>query len=123
MRLEIGPKDLDRGQIIAVRRDTGEKLTLSLDIKGESGSDKFVNTVSELLNQIQKDMLTKAEKELTENVVICRNWSECARNLAAKHLLLIPFCGRPSCEENIKQDTAKYVVNSNIQRLTFNVFI
>lgn len=113
--MEIGPKDLDKGQITAVRRDTGEKLVLPLD-KPQNGEDKLVNRISELLNQIQKDMFTKAEQELKDNVVLCRSWSECSRHLAAKKLLLIPFCGCPSCEDNIKRDTAKCVIVSNIKK-------
>lgn len=109
MRLEVGPKDLDFGQIVAVRRDTGEKLSFSLD-KGQSNEkDQLVDNISKLLDKIQQDMLSKAELELKENIVLCRAWSECACNLAKKHLLLLPFCGRPSCEDNIKRDTAKYV--------------
>lgn len=109
LRLEIGPKDLDRGQIIAVRRDNGEKLTIPLDKcqTDESGNDKLVINVVALLNQIQGDMLAKAEQELKENVILSRKWSECASHLAKKRLLLVPFCGRPVCEDAIKRDTAK----------------
>lgn len=110
LRLELGPKDLDNDQIVAVRRDTGEKLTLPLKkyYTDKSEKDQLVNTINELLNQIQNDMLFKAEQELKENIVLCHNWVECVHHLAAKRLLMIPFCGQPSCEDNIKRDTAKY---------------
>lgn len=109
MRLELGPKDLECSQLVAVRRDTGEKLTLSLDSYQANGNinDKLVERISELLDQMQQNMLAKAEQELKYNVVLCRKWSECAGHLAAKRLLLIPFCGRPHCENNIKRDTVK----------------
>ncbi|XP_060881992.1 bifunctional glutamate/proline--tRNA ligase-like isoform X2 [Metopolophium dirhodum] len=106
LRLEIGPKDLDRNQMVAVRRDNGDKLTIPLEGRpNDGGNDKMVVRITELLNQIQQDMYNKAEQEMKENVVICRKWSECAAQLAAKRLLLIPFCGRPICEDNIKRDT------------------
>lgn len=114
LRLEIGPKDLDRGQITAVRRDTGEKLTIPLDVHDKDKQDiddPLVNRIDKLLNQIQQDMLAKAEQEMKNNVIICRKWSDCAIHLAKKRLLLVPFCGRPSCEDNIKQDTARYEQN------------
>ncbi|XP_022182838.1 bifunctional glutamate/proline--tRNA ligase-like [Myzus persicae] len=93
--------------MVAVRRDNGEKLTIPLEgrTKDDGGNDKMVVRITELLNQIQQDMYLKAEQEMKENVVICRKWSECAPHLAAKRLLLIPFCGRPICEDNIKRDT------------------
>lgn len=109
MRIEIGPKDLDRGQLTAVRRDNGEKLTIPLEKGQKDEYNKLAKRISELLFKIQQDMLSKAELELKNNVVLCRKWSECASHLAAKRLLLIPFCGRSSCEDNIKRDTAKYV--------------
>jgi len=110
LRLEIGPKDLDREQMVAVRRDNGEKLTIPLEKcpKDDGGNDKMVVRITELLNKIQQDMYDKAEQEMKDNVVICRKWSECAAHLAVKHLLLIPFCGRPICEDNIKRDTTLY---------------
>lgn len=123
LRLEIGPKDLERGQLIAVRRDNGEKLSIPLEKDPVNGYDKLVKRITELLDQIQQDMLTKAELELKQNVKLCRKWSECASHLASKHLLLIPFCGRPSCEDNIKRDTAKYItfidLKIDIQNILF----
>ncbi|VVC42792.1 WHEP-TRS domain,Prolyl-tRNA synthetase, class II,Proline-tRNA ligase, class II, C-terminal,Anticodon- [Cinara cedri] len=110
LRLEIGPKDLDRGQITAVRRDTGEKLSIPLDMHDKNNQnvqDLLVDKIHKLLEQIQQDMLAKAEQEMKNNVIICHKWSDCAINLAKKRLLLVPFCGRPSCEDNIKRDTAK----------------
>lgn len=110
MRLEIGPKDLDRNQMVGVRRDNGEKLTIPLEEcpKDAGENDKMVVRITEILNQIQKDMYAKAEQEMKKNVVICHKWSECAAHLAAKRLLLIPFCGLPICEDNIKRDTTLY---------------
>lgn len=78
-----------------------------------------MNNISELLNQIQQDMLSKAEFELKENIVLCRAWSECACHLAAKRLLLLPFCGHPSCEDNIKRDTAKYKIQVHKMKLIY----
>lgn len=111
MRLEIGPKDLERGQLIAVRRDNSEKITIPLEKGQADGNNKLVKRITELLDQIQQEMLAKAELELKKNVILCRKWEECAGHLAAKHLLLIPFCGRPSCEDNIKRDTARYATH------------
>lgn len=99
---------MDQGQIVAVRRDTGEKLILPLNNSETDENDNLLKRISALLERIQNDMLAKAEKELEKNVVICRQWTECFIHLAAKRLLLIPFCGRPTCEDNIKRDTAKY---------------
>ena len=54
VRVEIGPKDIEAGQCILARRDTGEKITVSLD--------NIENEVTALLDRIQADMLEKATK-------------------------------------------------------------
>lgn len=106
-----------------MRRDNGEKLSIPLENSQTDGYNKFVKKITELLDQIQQDMLTKAELELQQNVKLCRKWSECATNLALKHLLLIPFCGRPSCEDNIKRDTAKYILFIDLNIDIYNLLL
>ncbi|MFV0239119.1 MAG: proline--tRNA ligase, partial [Lacrimispora sphenoides] len=52
VRVEIGPRDISENQAVLVRRDTHEKITVSLD--------EINNKVGELLDTIQKDMLERA---------------------------------------------------------------
>ncbi|HLO01890.1 MAG TPA: proline--tRNA ligase, partial [Symbiobacteriaceae bacterium] len=52
VRLEIGPRDVESNQCILARRDTGEKLTVSLD--------DVVSTVEALMVEIQANMLQQA---------------------------------------------------------------
>lgn len=110
---------MDRREIVAVRRDTGEKLTLPIDECqiDKRENDKLVKSIGDLLDKIQQDMFAKAEKELKDNVIMSHNWSECISHLAKKRLLLIPFCGRPTCEDNIKRDTAMYELILNIHNI------
>jgi bifunctional glutamyl/prolyl-tRNA synthetase len=51
IRIELGPKDMKQKQVVAVRRDTGEKLTLQ--------RDTAVNDVLHLLETIHCNMLDK----------------------------------------------------------------
>src|SRR5690606_16644078 len=52
LRLELGPRDLEQNQVLAVRRDTGEKLPIS--------QDGLVERVQALLEEIQATMFQKA---------------------------------------------------------------
>ncbi|HEX3160271.1 MAG TPA: proline--tRNA ligase [Gemmatimonadaceae bacterium] len=61
LRLEIGPRDLDKNQGVLVRRDTRAKTPVSLDTLGE--------TVAELLGTIQSDMLAAARERREANSV------------------------------------------------------
>ena len=58
LRLELGPKDLEKAQVILVRRDTNEKITVSFkDIK---------KTIDKSLDKIQTDLFIKAKKQIDE---------------------------------------------------------
>ena len=59
--MEIGPRDLDKNQVVLVRRDTREKRPASLDTLGED--------VAELLSRIQADMLIAARERREQHSI------------------------------------------------------
>jgi bifunctional glutamyl/prolyl-tRNA synthetase len=99
LRIELGPKDLAKQQFVAVRRDTGDKVTISMNDK--------VAAVRKLLEDIQTNLFTKAKQEMDDNKVTTTEWSRFMASLDLKKILLSPFCGAVECEENIKRDSAK----------------
>lgn len=99
IRIEIGPKDMKSNQLVAVRRDTGEKLILSC----ENAEQK----IGQLLETIHESMLAKAKQDLTQHTKITKNWGDFCKFLDQKNILLTPFCGETSCEDQIKADSAR----------------
>ena len=98
LRVEIGPRDIENNQCIVVRRDTGEKLTVSLD----ELSDK----VAELLEVIQKDMLETARAHRDSHTYIAASWDEFKDIIENKPgFIKAMWCGETECEENIKAET------------------
>lgn len=99
IRIEIGPKDLSAKQLVAVRRDNGDKLTIPLaDIK---------QRIPALLAEIQKSMLAKATKDLNDHIKTTKIWTEFCKSLDTNCLLLSPFCGDKECEGRIKAESAR----------------
>ncbi|KAH8312817.1 hypothetical protein KR044_013065 [Drosophila immigrans] len=99
IRIELGPKDLKAKQIVAVRRDTGEKQTIALvDI------EKKIPT---LLETIHESMLAKAQLDLSSHTKIVKSWPQFCSLLEQKNMLLSPFCGDTGCEDKIKADSAR----------------
>ncbi|EDW24465.1 GL24160 [Drosophila persimilis] len=99
LRLEVGPKDLKAQQLVAVRRDTGEKITLPLaDVEKK---------ISALLETIHGSMLAKAQADLTSHTKTVKSWTDFCVFLEQKNILLAPFCGETPCEDNIKADSAR----------------
>ena len=99
IRIELGPKDLKSKQFVAVRRDTGEKVTIS------RASSKV--EIPKLLKKIHENMLAKATKDLTDHLKISKEWTEFTNFLDTKNIIMAPFCGDIPCEERIKAESAR----------------
>jgi prolyl-tRNA synthetase len=95
VRLEIGPKDIEKGQCVIVRRDTREKITASLADAPQ--------VVAETLDQIQKDMF-EAAKERMERMTYTASTKEEFREIAETKpgFIRSMWCGERSCEDEIK---------------------
>jgi prolyl-tRNA synthetase len=62
IRLEIGPRDMEKNSVFMARRDLGVKEKQSLTC------DEFINTAADILNDIQNNLFTKAKKFQQENL-------------------------------------------------------
>ncbi|XP_017113713.1 bifunctional glutamate/proline--tRNA ligase isoform X1 [Drosophila elegans] len=99
LRLEVGPKDLKAQQLVAVRRDTGQKITIPLA--------EVEKKIPALLETIHETMLAKAQEDMTSHTKKVTNWTDFCAFLEQKNILLAPFCGEISCEDKIKADSAR----------------
>lgn len=97
VRLELGPRDLKKGSVMLVRRDTGEK-----EIVKFSGLDKKIKSV---LDDIQKNMFEKAKKFLKSNIVDVKSFAEFKKAIKSGKFVKANWCGKVGCEENIKFET------------------
>jgi prolyl-tRNA synthetase len=99
LRIEVGPKDLDKNQAMLVRRDTGEKRPTSLDTIGEDASD--------LLARIQIDMLATARDRLDGNSIRERVDYDRFREIMNGDgaFVFAGWCGSAECEAKIKEET------------------
>lgn len=101
VRVELGPKDLEKSEIVACRRDTGEKLNFSLATAAQD--------LTSLLEEIQAALYAKAKKGMDTHQAQVTDWQQFIQKLNEKFTLIAPFCGRPDCEDNIKKDSVKQV--------------
>ena len=98
IRIEVGPRDLQRGEVVAVRRDTGEKISLSRDSLKEK--------VSGLLDDIQTPLYKRALSFREEPTRRVDEYSSFKEILADKGGFLYAYwCGDAECEELVKQET------------------
>lgn len=98
VRVEIGPRDISENQAVLVRRDTHEKITVSLD---EIGSK-----VGELLETIQNDMLERARIHRDVHTYEATDMDTFVKTVEEKPgFVKAMWCGSQECEDKIKEIT------------------
>ena len=97
VRIEIGPRDLENGKVTIVRRDTREKIEISVN------SD-IVSTVSKLMEEIQNNLYYRALERRNKQTYVAHNLEEIA-NIMNEHpgFIKAMWCGSPECETKIKE--------------------
>ncbi len=99
LRLEIGPKDIEKNQCVLVRRDTGEKTFVSLDNLEES--------VTKLLDDIQNNLYNKALENRKNKTYTAKNMDEFTKILDEHPgFIKAMWCGDQACEDKIKELTS-----------------
>jgi len=98
LRIEIGPKETKENKATLIRRDNGEKYSVSFDsLKLE---------VKNILDSIQKGLFEKSNRYLKENISEVSNYQEFKDIMKTKRGFLKAFwCESPKCEAKIKEET------------------
>ena len=98
LRVEIGPKDIEAGQAVVVRRDTREKIPVRLD--------ELAQKVKEIMETMQQDMFNKAKRHLEEHTFTATDYEEFKKTIDEKPgFVKAMWCGDEACELKIKEDT------------------
>ena len=98
VRVELGPRDIENNQAVLARRDTGEKITVSLD--------NIAEEVTKLLDTIQHDMLERARKHRDSHTYTAHNMEEFAKTVKeTPGFVKAMWCGDEECENKIKEMT------------------
>lgn len=98
LRVEIGPKDLEKKQAVLVRRDDGKKVFVK--------EEEIVQWAKTILEDMQKSLLEKARKNLQENISEPKDYADFHKILEEKGgFLKAGWCGSSECEDKIKEET------------------
>ncbi len=98
LRIEVGPRDLEQNQCVAVRRDNGEKTVVSLDEIGEKAG--------ELLNDLHDALYEKALAMREDRIYDAVDYDTFKQTIAEKPgFVRAMWCGDKECELKIKEDT------------------
>ncbi len=97
VRLELGPKDMEKGQFCAARRDTGEKTFIPLE--------QLETAIPALLEDVQRNMFAMAKANLDAHSFHCDTWEEVKRltDENGGGFTYTKWCGSPECETAMKE--------------------
>ncbi|MBQ2503608.1 MAG: proline--tRNA ligase [Lachnospiraceae bacterium] len=99
VRVELGPKDIEAGKCVLVRRDTREKIECALD--------DLESVVPALLEQIQKEMFERAKAHRDSHIYDAHNYDEfCEIANNKPGFIRAMWCEDVACENKIKEDLA-----------------
>lgn len=98
VRIEVGPRDLEAGKVVLFRRDTCQK-----DFYALGG---IVETVTGLLDTIQKDMLEAARKRRDERIIDADDLDGILSGVESGNFVKAGWCGCRECEDEVKAKTA-----------------
>ena len=99
LRLEIGPKDVEKNSVMAARRDMPGKPGKSF-----LSQDNLAAQVQDLLDTIQNALLVKAENFRDANIHEANSYDE-LKDIVENGWAEAWWCGDPACEAKIKEDT------------------
>uniref|UniRef100_A0A8D0EZ77 Glutamyl-prolyl-tRNA synthetase 1 n=1 Tax=Strix occidentalis caurina TaxID=311401 RepID=A0A8D0EZ77_STROC len=99
VRVEVGPRDMKSQQFVAVRRDTGQKLTFS--------EHEAEDRLKQILEEIHTNLYNRASEDLNSHMVVANTMEDFQKELDSGKIVQIPFCGEIECEDWIKKTTAR----------------
>ncbi len=104
VRIEAGPKDMEKNQAVLVRRDTGEKLFVA--------REEIPAKVKELLEAIQKNLFERALKNRQDNTFQLDSWADFVKLMEGDGgFVEAAWCGSAQCEAEVKEATKATIRN------------
>ncbi|MBD5551761.1 MAG: proline--tRNA ligase [Lachnospiraceae bacterium] len=97
LRVEVGPKDIEAGKCVICRRDTREKIEVTFE--------KLEETVRELLQKMQVEMLERARTHRDAHTYVAKDYNEFKQDFTEKAgFVKAMWCGCQECEDKIKEE-------------------
>jgi len=112
LRVEIGPKDLAKNTVVLARRDKPGK-----EGKSFVPQEGLPSAISRALEEIQKALYDRALAFRKANTADPKDYEE-FRSAVEKGFAYSFWCGRPECEQEIKEETKATVRNIPLEQAT-----
>ena len=95
VRVELGPRDIEAGNCVLVRRDTGEKKVVSLE--------NVTDEINALLAEVAQNMYNRAKQNMLDRTVDCHTLDELQQAVEnSVGFYNAMWCGEEECEDKLK---------------------
>src|SRR5580765_6173448 len=109
LRLEIGPKDIEKSAVLIARRDTREKQSIPMD--------GLAARLRQLLDDVQSTLFTRAVQFRDEHTQRVADYDAFKQTMDGRPgFIIAPWCGAADCETQIKNDTQATIRNMPLNR-------
>lgn len=98
LRIELGPKDLEAGELKLVRRFDGEKKQVKIE--------DIEEIIPKELDRLHADMFSAAKARMDANIVKAEDWASFMDNINKSKIVKTPWCEDITCEEKVKERSA-----------------
>ncbi|MBL7002281.1 MAG: proline--tRNA ligase [Nitrosopumilus sp.] len=106
IRIEIGPKDIEKQSVVLAKRYNREKSSLDFT---------EIEKIPTMLEEIQSEMLKIAKEQGKRNSIDISDYTEFKSKIEKGGFIHAPWCGKLECEEKIKEETG-----ADIRVIPFN---
>jgi prolyl-tRNA synthetase len=111
LRLEIGPKDIEKSQVLIARRDTREKIGVPMD--------GLLSRLRQLLDDVQQTLFSRALQFREAHTQRLDSYDAFKQAMDGRPgFVIAPWCGSADCEAQIKADTQATIRNIPIDGTT-----
>lgn len=97
LRIELGPRDLEKNQVTIKLRSEDKKRELKIK--------ELRKEIPKILEEIQNSLFDKAKKRMDEQIIETSDWREFEKAIKQKKLVKINWCDETGCEDWIKSKT------------------
>ena len=95
LRIELGPRDLEKKEVVIIRRDNGKKISVKIN--------NIKNSIDNELKDIQENIFRKAQDLLYKNINESDNLKDTIQKIKEKKIVLVPLKNSKEAEEMLKE--------------------
>jgi len=108
IRLEVGPEDIEKNQVTAVRRDTGEKQAIA--------RQALRTNVKQLLDEISGDLRERAWKSFKELIHEADDVKSVKQVIEERGgIVRVPWCGKEACGRTLEDQTGGDILGEEFE--------